>query len=159
MNNFIGNKSEIAIEYKIENKERRIGRARLWIHGDFLGSLCDTIFFEGYLAGGLYDIAKKDFLNFNVSDEDAFFKLFDALNDCDDVFHDDALNYCVNFGTWSDYFDIFSYKINACEGILMWRVRKECNYLSDLKKYPKKIFIKKVNYKKLSEMAKQLCNI
>ena len=158
MTNVLGHKNKIAIEYELENKERSIGRAVLWIRNDFLGSLYDTIFLSGYLAGGLFDISKKDFLNWGITSETALITMCDILNDYENEYYDDVLKYRVNFGTWGDYFDIFSYKINEYEGVLMWKIKEESNFLPDLKIYPKKFFVKKINYEELNEMANLLCS-
>ena len=40
----------------------------------------------------------------------------------------------------------------------MWKIKEESNFLPDLKIYPKKFFVEKVNYEELNEMENLLCS-
>ncbi|MGI3430176.1 hypothetical protein [Providencia stuartii] len=157
--NFIGKKTTLAVEYFFENKEKFIGRARLWIDSLFLGSLGDTIIFDGYLIGGLTEILNKEsldkryLLNNQYATYDKLEK--DILNFNDDPY-ELAEKFTVNLGTWSDYFNIYSYKLTDELGVILWKYVDAENSLEDLTDYPKDILYAEFKYHDLVQIINEL---
>ncbi|HAT4042234.1 TPA: hypothetical protein I9Z13_004889, partial [Citrobacter freundii] len=75
----IGDKSRIAVEYLIDNQEKLIGRAKLWLNHVFIGSLSDTIFINGYLIGGFNEILSKMVLNDRYLSDNPI-KIYESIN-------------------------------------------------------------------------------
>ena len=154
----IGDKSRIAVEYSILNRESFFGCARLWFNNSFFGSFCDTIYFDGYLLGGCYEILSKPVLNDRYSFDNPV-KIYESIDDDllrDDDNHDLALSYRVNFGTWSDFFDIYSYKLSESTGAILWKLIHKYDELKDLINYPSCVFYETFNYSDLIEIMDQL---
>ena len=154
----IGDKSRIAVEYSILNRESFFGCARLWFNNSFFGSFCDTIYFDGYLLGGCYEILSKPVLNDRYSFDNPV-KIYKSIDDDllrDDDNHDLALSYRVNFGTWSDFFDIYSYKLSESTGAILWKLIHKYDELKDLINYLSCVFYKTFNYSDLIEIMDQL---
>ncbi|PXY98824.1 hypothetical protein DKK71_00715 [Snodgrassella alvi] len=159
----IGDKSRIAVEYSIHNRESFFGCARLWFNNSFIGSLSDTIYLDGYLLGGCYKILSKPMLNDRYSFDNPV-KIYESIYEdqlCDDDdLHDLALSYRVNFGTWSDYFNIYSYKLSESTGAILWKLIDRCyDEAEDLINYPSCIFYETFNYSDLIEIMDQLNSI
>lgn len=157
----IGDKSRIAVEYSILNRESFFGCARLWFNNSFFGSLSDTIYLDGYLLGGCYEILSKPVLNDRYSFDNPV-KIYKSIDDDllrDDDNHDLALSYRVNFGTWSDFFDIYSYKLSESTGAILWKLIDKYDELKDLINYPSCVFYKTFNYSDLIEIMDQLNSI
>ncbi|TDB42638.1 hypothetical protein [Photorhabdus khanii] len=162
MTHIIGDKSTFAVEYSLENREKLIGRARLWINGFFLGSLSDTIFFDGYLVGGLTDILTKPKLNETYLASDNHL-IYDSLEKdmglFDDEKYDLAKSFSVNFGTWSDYFDVYSYKVTDNIGAILWKCTGHNDGLEDLVEYPRCIFHEQFRYDELVNIINRLHSV
>ena len=153
----IGDKSSIAAEICVANQESFVGHARIWVNNNFFGSLFELIYLDGYLAGGLMDILKKNNLNKKYSGM-THQELFNNLeNDLcsDDCNNDIARSFCVNFGTITDIFSVYSYKKTNEIGVILWKIRDDLNVYDpytlyeDLKGYPNKIFCEEFEYKEL----------
>ena len=103
----IGDKSRIAVEYSIHNREMFFGCARLWFNNSFIGSFSDPIYLDGYLLGGCYEILSKPMLNDRYSFDNPV-KIYESIDDDtrldDDELYGLALSNRINFGTWSDFF-------------------------------------------------------
>ncbi|QXF32003.1 hypothetical protein CE143_01535 [Photorhabdus luminescens] len=159
MTNIIGNKSTFAVEYSLENKEKLIGRAKLWINGISLGSLDDTIFFDGYLIGGLTEILNKNKLDerYLLDDHHLIYDLLEKdMNLFDDEKYDLAKSFSVNLGTWSDYFDVYSYKLTDNIGIILWKFIGHNDALEDLIGYPRCVFYEQFRYDELVNIINKL---
>jgi len=158
----IGDKSRIAVEYSILNREMFVGCARLWFNNSFIGSLSDTIYLDGYLLGGCYEILSKPVLNDRYLFDDPV-KIYESIYDdklCDDEeLYGLALSYRVNFGTWSDFFDIYSYKLSESTGAILWKLIDKYDGLKDLINYPSCVFYETFNYSDLIEIMDQLNSI
>ena len=158
----IGDKSRIAVEYSIHNREIFFGCARLWFNNSFIGSLSDTIYLDGYLLGGCYEILSKPMLNDRYSFDDPV-KIYKSIDDdtlCDDdELYGLALSYRVNFGTWSDFFDIYSYKLSESTGAILWKLIDTYGDVKDLINYPSCVFYETFNYSDLIEIMDQLNSI
>nr|WP_279037239.1 hypothetical protein [Snodgrassella alvi] len=162
MSHLIGDKSRIAVEYLILNRESFFGCARLWFNNSFFGSFCDPIYLDGYLLGGCYKILSKPVLNDRYSFDNPV-KIYKSIDD-DTLLDDDelyglALSYRVNFGTWSDYFDIYSYKLSESTGAILWKLIDKYDGLKDLINYPSCVFYETFNYSDLIEIMDQLNSI
>jgi|GEM_PF-3541768 len=158
----IGDKSRIAVEYSINNREKLIGCAKVWLNHVFIGSLSDTIFIDGYLIGGFNEIKSKAVLNdrYLSGNPIEIYKLInnDMLCDDDDLYKL-AKSYCVNFGTWSDYFNIYSYKLSERTGAILWQLTEKNDELKDLINYPSCVFYETFNYSDLFEVIDHLNSI
>lgn len=154
MSNIIGHKDTMALEYFIIDEKLFMGYARLWFNGDFLGTMEDVIYFDGYIIGGLLDLLnKKELSDRYFSDEYiTTFKLLEAdlLSDNDESTDVGELSQCfsVHMGTLLDDFTVFSYKIDDEKGVILWEISSidENIPFNDLKHYPRKIFTKEFNY-------------
>lgn len=159
MTQLIGNKSRIAVEYSIENQNKFIGFAKLWLNDSFLGSSSDTIFIDGYLIGGFNAVLSKNKLSGRyLSDKKD--EIYELLNN-DILFGEDALyelakSYRVNFGTWSDYFDVYSYKLTDSTGAFLWRLIERNDGLKDLIDYPSNVFYETFDYDELLKIIEHL---
>ena len=155
----IGDKSRIAVEYSIHNRESFFGCARLWFNNSFIGSLSDAIYLDGYLLGGCYEILSKPMLNDRYLFDDPV-KIYESIDDdklCDDEeLYGLALSYRVNFGTWSDFFDIYSYKLSESTGAILWKLINTYGDAKDLINYPSCVFYETFNYSDLIEIMDQL---
>ncbi|HAT4066368.1 TPA: hypothetical protein L0163_004723 [Citrobacter freundii] len=158
----IGDKSRIAVEYLIDNQEKLIGRAKLWLNHVFIGSLSDTIFINGYLIGGFNEILSKMVLNDRYLSDNPI-KIYESINNdmlCDDdKLYDLAKSYRVNFGTWSDYFNIYSYKLSESTGVILWQLTERNDELKDLINYPSCVFYETFNYSDLFKIIDNLNSI
>ena len=158
----IGDKSRIAVEYSILNPEIFFGRARLWFNNSFIGSFSDTIYLDGYLLGGCYEILSKPMLNDRYSFDNPV-KIYKSIDDdtlCDDdELYGLALSYRINFGTWSDFFDIYSYKLSESTGAILWKLIDKYDGFKDLINYPSCVFYETFNYSDLIEIMDQLNSI
>ncbi|MBS6113889.1 MAG: hypothetical protein KIA09_23695 [Citrobacter freundii] len=158
----IGDKSRIAVEYLIDNQEKLIGRAKLWLNHVFIGSLSDTIFIDGYLIGGFNEILSKMVLNDRYLSDNPI-KIYESINNdmlCDDdKLYDLAKSYRVNFGTWSDYFNIYSYKLSESTGVILWQLTERNDELKDLINYPSCVFYETFNYSDLFKIIDNLNSI
>ena len=160
----IGDKSRIAVEYSIHNREMFFGCARLWFNNSFIGSFSDPIYLDGYLLGGCYEILSKPMLNDRYSFDNPvkIYESYESIYDdqlCDDDLHDLALSYRINFGTWSDYFNIYSYKLSESTGAILWKLIDKYDELKDLINYPSCVFYETFNYSDLIEIMDQLNSI
>ncbi|EFB2829530.1 hypothetical protein FHD45_22805 [Escherichia coli] len=159
MTQLIGDKSHIAVEYYLENKSVFIGRAKFWIHNAFFGSLDDTIFFDGYLIGGLVEVLNKDKLNnrYALNKPSEIYHLLDKDREFgDDDLYNLASSYRINLGTWTDYFDIYSYRITDNTGVILWRFIGGSDDLKDLENYPLHVFCERINYDELSNLIERI---
>ncbi|AIP97760.1 hypothetical protein CFSAN000560_19450 [Salmonella enterica subsp. arizonae str. CFSAN000560] len=158
----IGDKSRIAVEYSIDNREKLIGRAKIWLNHVFIGSLSDTIFIDGYLIGGFNEILSKMVLNDRYLSDNPI-KIYESINNdmlCDDdILYDLAKSYRVNFGTWSDYFNVYSYKLSKNTGVILWQLTERNDELKDLINYPSCVFYETFNYSDLFEIIDHLNSI
>lgn len=157
--NLIGKKSTLAVEYFFENKEKFIGRARFWINDLFFGSLGDTIFLDGYLIGGLNEILNKGHLNQRYLFDNycsTYEQLEEDILDFNGEEYELAENFNVNLGTWSDYFNIYSYKLTNETGAILWRFVDTGDSLEDLIDYPKNIFYEEFRYDGLRHIVNGL---
>ncbi len=154
----LGNKSSFAVEYAIQNSCNAIGCARLWINGHFLGSLYDTIYIDGYLIGGLTEILNKNRLDerYLTSDETTLFELLEKDLATDNERYDLARHYAVNLGTWTDYFDVYSYRLTDTKGVILWRFRENNGALLDLATYPTRVFSEQFEYDELEEVIRKV---
>lgn len=154
----LGNKSSLAVEYAIQSSRNSIGYARLWINGHFLGSLYDTIYIDGYLIGGLTEILKKNRLDerYLTSDETAIFALLEKDRAADDERYDMASRYTVNLGTWTDYFNVYSYRLTDAKGAILWQFRDNNDDLLDLATYPTRVFSEQFEYDELEEVIRKV---
>ena len=158
----IGDKSRIAVEYSILNRESFFGCARLWFNNSFIGSFSDTIYLDGYLLGGCYEILSKPMLNDRYSFDNPV-KIYESIDDDtrldDDELYGLALSNRINFGTWSDFFDIYSYKLSESTGAILWKLIDKYDELKDLINYPSCVFYETFNYSDLIEIMDQLNSI
>ncbi|EFH4977764.1 hypothetical protein [Escherichia coli] len=158
----IGDKSRIAVEYSIYNLEKFIGCAKIWLNYSFIGSLDDTVFIDGYLIGGFNEILSKTVLNDRYFFDNPI-KIYNSINDdmlCDDdKLYELAKSYRVNFGTWSDYFNIYSYKLSESIGVILWQLTERNDELKDLMNYPSRVFYETFNYTDLLDVIDQLNSI
>ena len=159
----IGDKSRIAVEYSIHNREMFFGCARLWFNNSFIGSLSDTtIYLDGYLLGGCYEILSKPMLNDRYSFDNPV-KIYESIDDDtrldDDELYGLALSNRINFGTWSDFFDIYSYKLSESTGAILWKLIDTYGDAKDLINYPSCVFYETFNYSDLIEIMDQLNSI
>lgn len=154
----LGNKSSFAVEYALQNSRNSIGYARLWINGHFLGSLYDTIYIDGYLIGGLTEILNKNRLDerYLTSDETAIFALLEKDRAADDERYDMASRYAVNLGTWTDYFNVYSYRLTDAKGVILWQFRENNDDLLDLAAYPTRVFSEQVEYDELKDVIRKI---
>ncbi|MER1759421.1 hypothetical protein [Proteus mirabilis] len=156
---FIGTKNTLAVEYFFENKEKFIGRAKFWVNGLFFGSLNDTIFFDGYLIGGLNEILNKKHLNqrYLLDNYCSTYELLEAdILDFNGEEYELAESFNVNLGTWSDYFNIYSYKLTDEIGAILWKFVDTSDSLEDLIDYPKNIFYEEFSYDELHHIVNNL---
>ncbi|EFN8787582.1 hypothetical protein DCA27_20020, partial [Escherichia coli] len=65
----------------------------------------------------------------------------------------------VNFGTWSDYFNIYSYKLSESTGVILWQLTERNDELKDLMNYPSRVFYETFNYTDLLDVIDQLNSI
>ena len=158
----IGDKSRIAVEYSIHNREMFFGCARLWFNNSFIGSFSDPIYLDGYLLGGCYEILSKPMLNDRYSFDNPV-KIYESIYDDtwldDDELHGLALSYRVDFVTWSDFFDIYSYKLSESTGAILWKLIDKYDEVKDLINYPSCVFYETFNYSDLIEIMDQLNSI
>ena len=158
----IGDKSRIAVEYSIHNREMFFGCARLWFNNSFIGSFSDPIYLDGYLLGGCYEILSKPMLNDRYSFDNPV-KIYESIDDDtrldDDELYGLALSYRINFGTWSDFFDIYSYKLSESTGAILWKLIDTYGDAKDLINYPSCVFYETFNYSDLIEIMDQLNSI
>ncbi|NIH31286.1 hypothetical protein [Hafnia paralvei] len=161
MTQLLGDKAHIAIEYYIENKPKFIGRAIFWIHDAFLGSLDDTIFFDGYLVSGLVEILNKNKLDRRYSSNESvkIYELLDKDRASDSDLYDLAKSYHVSLGTWSDYFDVYSYRVTKNTGAILWKFTGGNDDLKDLINYPSCVFCEEFNYDELSDLIEKFRSI
>ncbi|EPV6064731.1 hypothetical protein ACV70F_003250, partial [Escherichia coli] len=68
-------------------------------------------------------------------------------------------SYRVNFGTWSDYFNIYSYKLSESTGVILWQLTERNDELKDLMNYPSRVFYETFNYTDLLDVIDQLNSI
>lgn len=158
----IGDKSQMAVEYYIENESKFIGRATFWIHNNFFGSLDDTIFFDGYLIGGLVDVLNKNELSnrYSLDKYSDIYYLLDRDRDIgDDELYELANSYHINLGSWSDYFDIYSYRLTKDSGVILWKFIGGNDDLKDLINYPSCVFHEEFNYSELSDLIEKIRTI
>ena len=158
----IGDKSRIAVEYSIHNREMFFGCARLWFNNSFIGSFSDPIYLDGYLLGGCYEILSKPMLNDRYSFDNPV-KIYESIDDDtrldDDELYGLALSNRINFGTWSDFFDIYSYKLSESTGAILWKLIDTYGDAKDLINYPSCVFYETFNYSDLIEIMDQLNSI
>ena len=157
----IGDKSRIAVEYSIHNREMFFGCARLWFNNSFIGSFSDPIYLDGYLLGGCYEILSKPMLNDRYSFDNPV-KIYESIDDdtrLDDELYGLALSNRINFGTWSDFFDIYSYKLSESTGAILWKLIDTYGDAKDLINYPSCVFYETFNYSDLIEIMDQLNSI
>ncbi|EAX5333234.1 hypothetical protein AXB75_22545, partial [Salmonella enterica] len=70
-----------------------------------------------------------------------------------------AKSYRVNFGTWSDYFNVYSYKLSESTGVILWQLTERNDELKDLINYPLCVFYETFNYSDLLEVIDHLNSI
>ena len=119
---FIGNKNEIGVEFifdKLLIRNSYYGYGKIWFGGNFLGSIEDSIYFDGYLLSQLQDILKCEEINLHdlPSDLESKFNYFQAIED------DDKSNlfYKIYTTTFTDIYRIFAYK-NKNVITIIWKV-------------------------------------
>ena len=136
MRKMIGSKKSFGIEYRVTDKERKMGYARIWLGGNFLGTFQDLIYFESYLLSGLEYIGKIRNLKLTSNPKENYRILEKKVNDDDDY---DIYQYQISFVTLTDDFLIFSYHT---EGLIHihWKLmtsKKKITF-DDLKPYPRR---------------------
>ncbi|ECF9713775.1 TPA: hypothetical protein ACIBQB_004320, partial [Salmonella enterica subsp. enterica serovar 9,12:-:-] len=77
----------------------------------------------------------------------------------DDNLYELAKSYRVNFGTWSDYFNVYSYKLSESTGVILWQLTERNDELKDLINYPSCVFYETFNYSDLLEVIDHLNSI
>lgn len=155
MDIFIGDKKQFGIEIKsahLFNNRNPYGYAKIWLGGNFFGSIYDSVYLDGYLLGGLFQISNVPFLSITESFTDChsmFEYFYKRLLDENDA---EVHRYLINFGTFTDAFTIFAFKNNA-DVTVLWKIRDDNNYsnysrFEDLINYPLNSFCYTVSYEK-----------
>lgn len=155
----LGEKDKIAVEIRVKQKTPLLGYAKLWFGGHFLGSICEEIYLDGYLYGGLLQLSKVgqiDYPNFPLEGNAQFSFLTERANDLADTC---SSNYLVSFGTMTDAFEIWAYRKDEFITIL-WKLGHENRFLhDDLVAYSDDIFSYTMSYESLLEFVQRLGRI
>lgn len=142
MNLFLGEKEKFGVELIVLQREgyHLTGYARLWLGGNFIGTIHDYIFLESYLIGGierLLNVGTLSYLDFPQNPEGQLAYLIKKTNNLSDTTSD---RYLVNFGTFMDCFELMAFKKGGYITIL-WRLSSDGVVIfPDLLDYPKATF-------------------
>ncbi|MFD2601672.1 hypothetical protein [Flavobacterium suzhouense] len=153
-----GDKNIFAVEYKITDKQKLLGFAKIWFGGYSLGTNEDLIYLKGYLLAGLEDIANSEANDFQFTpNKTSLFKfLLESYKDQNNAEH---LKYSIrSFATFCDDFYIFSFCFNDRIYIL-WKLRNAKTPFFDLNNQSERInmfSIEKTLYLKILEEFKNL---
>ena len=155
---FIGDKKEIAVEFKFEkvlNEGVYHGFGKIWFGENFLGSMEDAIYFDSYLLGQIESIMKcrKIEIEKVPTTIQAKFEFFQKI-ELDKQSH---LSYNISTTTFTDMNKIFAYNVNDVITIL-WKVNFEDTF-DDVKTQGINIFSYQFELKKLTQIFKILDNL
>ncbi|CAM4095766.1 hypothetical protein FLBR109950_15810 [Flavobacterium branchiophilum] len=151
----IGNKSKIAIEYKVKDKKQFIGYSKIWLSNNFIGTIEDLIFFKGYLFNGLDYLVNCDEIDsclFNVFNNYDLKKIYyyfkrNLNNDNAEL---NSYKYKNSLGTFTDDFLIFSFKYEEYIYII-WKITNTKSNFNDIKIAKKNINVFKITKDELVE--------
>lgn len=158
MHLLIGEKEKFGIELIIDSQNENgvyLGYAKLWLGGNFLGTIEDYIFIKGYLSNVLVrmQFAKTlDDTNFKDPAE-VFDHLLQRLHNLDI----EADSYRFSFGTMSDDFLIFAYK-RGDDLVIIWKMDRDSQF-SDLKNYGNEVHQYRVKQSEFSEHVNFLAKL
>lgn len=126
----IGDKSKIAVEYKITDQKNMMGYGKLWVENRFYGTNQDFIFIDGYLGGVLIDLLRTSELDYDpsLSNEQLYMLLRDSL--------EINSKYLLSSSTFTDDFLCFKFS-NRNTTTLVWKMlNTNQTVFTDLFNYP-----------------------
>lgn len=160
MNFFLGIKDKIGVEVKVtdlNNSGGVMGYSRLWFGGNYFGNIKDYIYLDGYLLGGLFQMLNVPIINDNEfpSEKKKQFSYFNRR--IKDINDDEVNSYQISFGTFSDNFSTWVYRLDDCISII-WKINKkaESPLLKDFINYPPRVFGYTLLYNDFEEFVKRL---
>ena len=154
---FIGDKNQIGVEFifdKLLNGKTYNGYGKIWLGGNFLGSIEDSIYYDGYLLGQLQAIINCRELNIEIPTTiDGLYKFFENI----ELDEKNIISYRIFTTTFTDMYQVFAYKINNIITIV-WKVIWVDTF-NDIKSQEKTIFSYQFEIEKLSHILKVLDEI
>lgn len=133
----IGNKNNVAIQFKADNKNPKMGYAKLWFQNLFLGTIEDFVFLN-YVIFLLDEILNSRPLLKNIENKSKE-EIFELLASTTEKRSD----YMILGSTFTDDFEIYSFEAKG-EIFLFWKVRSNHGFFEELKNYSREIHFAQV---------------
>ena len=157
---FLGDKKEIGVEIEITEKlddGSLMGYARLWLGQNFVGTIYEYIYLDGYLLGGLYQMLNVKEISDETFPVDKEGQYLYFEKKAMDLYDDESDNYRLNFGTMADCFIIWACRENDFLKIV-WKkeVKASCLLYDDLLDYRNDVFGFCIKYDRFQRFVARL---
>lgn len=150
----IGNKETFAVELMIDENNTKMGYGKLWLQNIFLGTNQDLIYLNGYLISLINELLNSGQINYEVENlnKNEIFKLLKSSSK-------KRSNYMIIGSTFTDDFEIYSYKENDSI-VVIWKLtaKKEIIF-EELKNYSQEIQLASVLLREIETVKKKILEI